>query len=206
MTTACKGHVHECTACEWRTGNRVGQPCVKCEAEVIERACRKAPIRGGPVCVDHGGSAPQVRAAANRRLAELEAAKVLAEVEVTPIGDPLQALLDLAAEVFAKQQRLDAIVATLEQLRADPSRWGTEQIDARIQLLERYTDRLHRILETIARLGIDERRLAIEHMQLDLDAAVILGTLRALGLDTDSERVQTALEATFIAIENGAKP
>ncbi len=31
--------------------------------------CRLPPIKGGVVCIKHGGSAPQVREAANRRLA-----------------------------------------------------------------------------------------------------------------------------------------
>jgi len=44
----------QCTAKSSRTGQR----------------CRKAAIRGGTVCLTHGGSAPQVREAARRRLQE----------------------------------------------------------------------------------------------------------------------------------------
>ena len=44
-----------CTAKSTRSGNR----------------CKRAAIMGGTVCATHGGSAPQVKRAARRRLAEL---------------------------------------------------------------------------------------------------------------------------------------
>lgn len=44
-----------------------------CTANVhgTDRRCKVAAIKGGSVCVFHGGRAPQVRAAANRRLMEM---------------------------------------------------------------------------------------------------------------------------------------
>jgi hypothetical protein len=55
--------------------------------------CRKASILGGTVCASHGGSAPQVREAANRRL--------LAAVD--PAIDRLLELLDSDDERVALQ-------------------------------------------------------------------------------------------------------
>lgn len=49
-----------CTAKSTRTGQQ----------------CKRAPIRGGTVCATHGGSAPQVRAAAEKRLEELKPAAI----------------------------------------------------------------------------------------------------------------------------------
>lgn len=48
-------HPRRCTATSQTTGER----------------CRRYAIQGGHVCPHHGGNAPQVRAAANRRLADL---------------------------------------------------------------------------------------------------------------------------------------
>lgn len=177
----------QCTATSNRTGER----------------CRAPAIYGGGVCVKHGGSAPQVRAAADRRLAEVEAAKVLAELDVHPIGDPLQALLDLAARVTAYVDRLDAIVATLEAVRADPSKWATEQVDARIQLLERFLDRQHRVLETIAKLNLEDRMVRIDEKRMDMAGALVRGCLHRLGYDPWSDPVQAALVETLAAIEAG---
>ncbi len=44
-------------------------PKVKCSAK--HGTCRRAAIRGGTVCATHGGQAPQVKAAAAERLADL---------------------------------------------------------------------------------------------------------------------------------------
>lgn len=45
----------------------------QCVAKLTDgsRRCRKFAIRGGLVCTSHGGSAPQVQEAAQRRLADL---------------------------------------------------------------------------------------------------------------------------------------
>lgn len=56
---------------------------VRCQAHTSSGApCKKWAIQGGFVCNTHGGSAPQVRAAANRRLMALapRAVQVLADL------------------------------------------------------------------------------------------------------------------------------
>ena len=195
----CPATVDECTACAWRGGNRVGVPCLKCGADVLRRPCRKHCIRGGSVCESHGGDAPQTKAAAARRLAETRARKALDQVDVEPIGDPLAAFADLVAEAEALRKVLAGHVAALgEQLRAEPSKWGAaEQVRAEMAAYERAMDRSGRLLEAWIRVGIDERRLAIESLRLDLDAAVVLGVLTELGLDPDGARVQAALLTTY---------
>ena len=45
------------------------RPKVKCKGN--GGTCRRAAIKGGFVCIMHGGSAPQVKAAARERLADL---------------------------------------------------------------------------------------------------------------------------------------
>lgn len=168
--------------------------------------CRAPAIRGATVCQAHGGSAPQVRAAAQRRLAEQEAARTLSEVGVAPIDNPLQALADLVAETVALKDHLAAKVAALgDELRANNNKWGTEQMRAEYQALERAYDRCGRLLEAWVRLGIDERRLAIQEMSIDLMDLVMRRAWARLGHDQNDDDVQRALEAAYRDItEEGA--
>lgn len=62
--------------------------------------CNRSAIRGGNVCQVHGGSAPQVRAAAKRRLLEAadEVAAILVRIAISEDTDErvrLQAIRDL---------------------------------------------------------------------------------------------------------------
>lgn len=65
-----------------------------CKARTKRGACRKAPILGGTVCATHGGKAPQVKAKAAERLADLidpdralRTAASLAYADITAIYD-----------------------------------------------------------------------------------------------------------------------
>lgn len=77
-----------CTATAKRSGER----------------CQRAAIPGGKVCIKHGGTAPQVKAAAERRLAEARAAASLEGWGLQVDINPAEALLELvqtkAAEVY----------------------------------------------------------------------------------------------------------
>lgn len=181
----CPSHVVECTACVWRGGNVVGRPCIQCGGVVRARACRDAPIKGGPVCSHHGGSAPQVRAAADRQLVEEGATKELGKVKVRPIGDPVVAIGELAAEA----------IAFFEGAKANAVEG---QVDgAWMAFAERSLERAGKLLAAAGRLGLEERRIRLEEAQLDLAAAVIVGVLTRLDVDVDEPRVQEALDATY---------
>jgi hypothetical protein len=76
----------QCTATSHRTGER----------------CKRRPILGGNVCPVHGGSAPQVIAAARRRL----------EALVDPAIDTLADLLEANNESVALQAAKDILDRT----------------------------------------------------------------------------------------------
>lgn len=95
------------------------------------RPCRAWAIRGGRVCRMHGGGAPQVRAAAERRTVEAKAERYLArrlggELHV----HPLEAAEGLLARDVADVEALRELVAELpgtideEQVRA----WAEGQV------------------------------------------------------------------------------
>jgi hypothetical protein len=68
------------------------RPAVRCSANRTNgQPCRGYAIVGGNVCRAHGGAAPQVRDAANRRVlhAQLAAGLVAGQAKVTRSGDPL---------------------------------------------------------------------------------------------------------------------
>lgn len=116
---ACTGHVDECEACEWRTRNRVGEPCVKCGADrVALRACRRDPARGGTVCGSHGAGAPQVRAANGRNRAMAAAVAELqlgGRVEVSHT----EAMVEMVQEAYWNVAVYRRLVQSLSLLTID---------------------------------------------------------------------------------------
>lgn len=56
----CKGKV--------KLRDEAGEPLKNPDGTYLTRPCKQLPIKGGTVCMKHGGAAPQVRAKANRRL------------------------------------------------------------------------------------------------------------------------------------------
>jgi hypothetical protein len=82
-------------------------PPVICQAHTSSgRPCKKYAIVGGFVCATHGGSAPQVRAAANRRLLALapRAVQVLADLMEQAESEPVRAraAIDLLDRVLGR--------------------------------------------------------------------------------------------------------
>ncbi|QZY83673.1 hypothetical protein K7G68_08915 [Micrococcus luteus] len=159
----------------------------RCKAHTTAgNPCRRAPILGGEVCPSHGGRAPQVKAAAERRHAaqalEADARAVLAFEAVEPIADPVLALAELAAEVRATLRALGQRVNALQDPRY-VSPLGTEQTRAELTLLGQYQDRLARMLTALGQFDLDDRRVRITEAQ----AAVVVQVLDRLFAFLDLE-------------------
>lgn len=104
------------------------------------------------------------------------------------VEDPIEALSELAAEVIVMK---DYFRSQIEALRYQ-SPTG-EQLRAEVALYERALDRCVRILETMAKLGISERRTAIAEAQAITLMAVISNVLDRLELTEDQRAIAGAV-------------
>ena len=110
-------------------------------------------------CDHHCGATPTHRAHAERVLldrAEESALAELGRIGVEPVGNPLEALAELAGEARQWERILRRQVAELESLsQMTPA--GVEQVRQVVILFERAMDRAVAFAALCARLDVDER-------------------------------------------------
>lgn len=156
-------------------GGTMDKKC-KAKAKSTGNRCTRPPVSGALVCFQHGGGAPQVRAAGIQRLLQADAERTVKGFAITPVTDPLTALSELAGEVVAIKSYLHSQVQKLgEMLPGDEEQpydairqldvKGTEQVHALFSAYERGLDRAVTTLATIAKLNIDERLARITEAQ-----------------------------------------
>lgn len=151
--------------------------------------CGAYAITGGTVCSAHGGQLPRVKAKAAADAAERRAMAEIARLDVQPVGDPLNQLAILAAQVLAWRDSMAGKVNELTSLRYESynDTGSSEQLRAEVALWERALDRCERVLTAMARLNIDERLAKIsEHQAQRIEQALRLA-LTDLGLDLEDQ-------------------
>lgn len=132
-------------------------------------------MNGGKVCRMHGGSAPQVKAAAARNLVETEVkATVLRIGSHAPITDPLGALGEVAGEVLAVKNYLRKMVDSIEGSMRTTDDKNAEQMRAEMTAYSASLRDAVQTLAIIAKLNIDERLARIEEAK----KAMIIEALR----------------------------
>lgn len=144
-------------------------------------------------CKLHGGKTKGQRILADRVRADREVRAVLAELDVEPVDDPLQALLTLGGQVLAWQEAAATLVNRLnDQIRYEGAA-GAEQLRAEVALYERAMDRAAHVLGLIAKLNIEERMVAVSERQADTIIAAIDAALAHAGVTggaaADAKRV-----------------
>lgn len=142
---------------------------------------------GVGLCKLHGGSMPNHVTHAARVATEAEARGLLERLgRPDPIGDPVEELLDLGAEVRAY---LTVLRERLSELR-DFSSTDVTMIDREKALVRLYgenLDRTHRVLADLARLGLDERLVRVREVQTSRLLVAVTRALEQLGLDADQQ-------------------
>lgn len=154
----------------------------RCTARTSRGACRRWPVKGATVCATHGGRAPQVRAAADRRLATAEWARSFGQ-QITD-ADPTETVLNeirwSAGHVaWLRDQVADTTTEDLQE-----SRWLT------LYGVER--DRLVRMCEVAHRMGISERQIELAERLGQLMADLLSDVLDELHLTADQQQAAAA--------------
>jgi ribosomal protein L35AE/L33A len=167
--------------------------------------CRKQPVKGATVCRTHGGSAPQVRAAAEQRLLERQALVAAEAFGLPREVDPHTALLEELHRAAGAVQWLGALVADLEresivwgkvkethgtQLEKGTDNGTTKAaaVNVWVRLWTEERDRLAKVAKTCVDVGIEERRVRLAESAGQQLAAVIRSVLDQLEL-SDEQRV-----------------
>lgn len=144
------------------------------------RPCRNRPIRGGTVCSTHGGSAPQVRAAAENRQAQAAAEESITRLwpGLSPerrVTDPLAALEQLAGSL---QHMVEQVGEKVNGIANYATGKDMSQLRAEITLFERLLKTLQSTLRDMASLGIAERYVELEKAKVEIVAAALLTALK----------------------------
>ena len=122
------------------------------------RRCRRSADHGTTVCGSHGASAPQVRDAAARRLAEAEALATFERYSPNGSG-PVDVLGALEALVARVTSFADFAAARIETLTAEQWAAFGPRTAAEVDLFRQACRDAGRLLTDAARLGLDERAL-----------------------------------------------
>jgi hypothetical protein len=169
--------------------------------------CGLSPVPGASRCGRHGGKAPQVQAAAARRVAEADAKEKMVKAVRTlglPVDiDPGKALLD---EIHWTAGHVAWLRDKVQDLEEEELVWGktqhedgvgpqgivdvtTEKAGASVwyELYMKERDHLAKVCSLALRAGIEERKVKLAESQGLLVADVIRRILGALGLTPEQQ-------------------
>jgi hypothetical protein len=160
-------------------------------------ACHQMAVKGTdpPRCKNHGANpgsikhrnaqATIVEGRVQDRMIEIMSEKGERLLSPRQLGNPLVELLDLAAEMAEWKDIMRDIVVYLlsqERIRSAHSKVG-EQLRAEVLLFERAQERYSKILQDIARLGIEHRLAALEETQVRMVEQALAAALNSTSLD-----------------------
>lgn len=178
--------------------------CVEHIRSAMHLPCHAAPVRGLVKCQAH--TTRKAIRKVKQTAAEARAAKSLHAVGINPIGNPIDELATLAAEILAVKDHFADVVGELrDQLRFTDDK-GAEQLDARVALYERALDRSQKVLTDLARVGFEEQKLRLDEQRAALVFVFIHGLLTELGLSFDDVTVRLALERWSPVLDGDEQP
>ena len=186
----------------------------KATAKGTGQRCQAWAMAGSEVCRVHGGRAPQVKAAAARRLAEQAAQQAVRTLGLPVDISPTEALLE---EVRWTAGHVAWLRDRVQELQQGDMSWGTTKVktggdDAGTtqeakpsvwyELYTRERTHLIKVCDAAIRAGVEERRVRLAEQQGDLLALAIRQILDAFGLSGDP-RVATIVPGVLREIGAG---
>lgn len=168
----------------------------RCKAKVSNgsRRCKRPAIRGGTVCQTHGGMAPQVKAAAKRRLALQEGIAAVAGLGL-PEPDGRHPVEHLMSGLTLSSMLVETLGRVVNETNARP---GTETYDE----WARERDRHVRIAKACADAGVEERMVRVQELQAQQFVTALRGILADLGVD-DHPQVGAVVRRHLLALAAG---
>jgi hypothetical protein len=185
---------------------------VRCTGKVKSTGeqCRLNAIPGGTVCSRwHGGAAPQVRAAAERRMT-----RAAVEAAVVTYGLPIETTAEdaLFDELYRSKGHVAWLQERLQEMAPEDLIWGVSSetvtdvrasefkgVDTRkvqsaavhvwLDLYQRERKHYLDVAATIAKLNLEERRVRIDETKATVLTAVLRAVLRENGLSLQDEQV-----------------
>lgn len=190
-----------------------GQDHDRCHSHNVEgNPCGRRPTRGTTVCFMHGAGAPQVRAAAARRVAEAKTNAAVAAFGLPRDIDPQDALLE---EVHRTAGHIAWLGLRIAEFRSDADLIDREGKDASplVRIYQSERQHLVRVTKACLDAGVAERQVQLAEGQGRQLAEVISGTiagvfaeLLAAGLEADllarirRERIPGVIRANLAAL------
>lgn len=150
--------------------------------------CHNHAIRGAHVCRMHGGTAPQVQAAARRRLEAEQAAEAVVTFGLPRDVDPHVALLEevhrTAGHVAWLASKIGDFDSDGELVQMNVGPGGALQVVPSVWVELYQTERIHlaRVCKAALDAGVAERQVRLAEQQGQLLAQVIQGVLQDLGV------------------------
>lgn len=155
--------------------------CIATSRRSGER-CKRPALAGATVCSKHGGSAPQVKAAAARRVEQAKASAATARLGLRVEGDPIAHMLDVIAYQAGMVAYWRSVVEAIDD---DLLTWGatkvndgptgtTEEAKPHIaySLLDEAQSKLVRYCAEAMKAGVAERQVRLAEQQGSLMSAL----------------------------------
>lgn len=168
-----------------------GEKCTA-TAKRSGRRCTHFPMHGSTVCAQHGGKAPQVMAAAERRVVEAEASaivrRLLADPDAEPVYDPAWELARIAGRMGNAVDVLGDRVNELDLA----GRLEYEDVNM--------VRRLHVLVEAWERLMVEYRKTLTDMTRLGIEARTA-GRLEERVVEVHGEALGRVLARIFDALK-----
>jgi hypothetical protein len=152
--------------------------------------CANEAINDGQYCAFHQPQdkwiVPQTYEQ-RRAMVRLSKAAGEAGIDTSKVANPLQALMEVAAEEMAFKDELAMRVVALEKNEWRYENIAGEQIRGDIILYERALDRVTRSLTVLTKLGIEERLTKVTERQARIVEQAVVRAIEEIGLSPEMQ-------------------